>query len=197
MKSYLRDRPVVGVIGERRGAAEPNIPIDAAARAEEPQSLRFGRRHPIIAVGRVRAGQSADGGLWSADIAPAPSAFLNLRVAEVIEGCQALPEIARTQCLAAYFAVADVDVDRDRVGEPAFEKSDRICDRSFECRRRVVDARIITDIDDQAHENSSLSIIISILRRYLFSSLMGHPPKTWFPPVKQPALQFNGCTCRP
>src|SRR5262249_13449029 len=76
-----------------------------------------------------------------------------LRVAVGAQIREALAECAGAERLAADLAVADRDIDTDRIGELALEILEYSIDRGGEACRSARDARIVRDIDDHEGRN--------------------------------------------
>src|ERR1700730_4061700 len=53
--------------------------------------------------------------------------------------------------MAADLAIADADIDRDRIAEPAFKELDDRIDHRLERGRRTVDASVIGNVDHERH----------------------------------------------
>jgi len=138
------DRAVVRVISKGVDAAETRIGIDGAAvvGAGEPERFGLGIGQPHLAGrsdrqrgcgGRIDLGQRG----------------LDRRIAVAVEIRLALAERAGSERLAVYFAVAHIDVDGNGCGNDAFQVADGVLDCGRECRRRVADAGIVDDVDDE------------------------------------------------
>ena len=134
-------------------AAEADITVRIVAGARYAESFGFGGGDPPLPAYRARRRQCRRGRRIAVGIQIFDERALELRVGNLVEISDAFAQSARAERIAADLAVANIDRDRDRIGEVAFVIIDHLHDVGLESRRRVGDARIPVDVDDEADDH--------------------------------------------
>src|ERR1700730_15802567 len=116
-----RGHAVAVVIVERLVAGEADITVDTCAGPEQSDRFGIAPRYPKRPIYRTGRRQGRDGRRIVGGLSIGGQASIELCVGISVEKGYALAERVGTQRIAVDFAIADIDIDRDRVAELALE----------------------------------------------------------------------------